>query len=250
MDIFRPNPSSTMAGVFPYHAYQTSDSSAGPLLIAPGDMLKSSGHDLSHPAESSDQSDRISISQQARRLYDASAPAHHQATAPIDLAADTIALYNQIRHERAALSPGDPRVLELTEKLRALLATDDKTMKAEDLDYRLPPVVQTPDSRPQVSDPFISQAIGQPWLEGQLPGISTPKNRQPQRFIPYSQDSGDTAGFSFALPYPAPNASTEAKSFSSHASASSSPGIYRAESGTLEHVHASQTASQRLYRVA
>jgi len=236
-----PHASSAIDGVLPCHiSYRTSDSSADSLLAAPHTIRKDSIRDLPHPAGFSGQCDRVSISREARRLYDAcaSGSASHPAAAPIGLVAENIVLYNQIRRERDALPPGDPRVMELTEKLQTLLMAGDKALNAEDMDYRTPPAIQVPD-----------QAAPQSRLAGPLPDSTMSKNRQDRHFTPYSQDSGDVAGFSFTLPYPSPDASTEATPFSAHASASASLRIHRAESGTLEHV-AGLTPPRRMYRVA
>jgi hypothetical protein len=182
MDNCRLNASSATAAISSCHApYRASESLSEPLRAAPGEMRADPlRRDPPEAAESSPQGDqgirggdRISISPQARRLYDASAP---------------------------------------------LRNTD-------------------------VSDPQDS---------GQASDASMSKNRRLPRFVLYRQDGGDAAGLSHAPSYPAPDASTEATPFSAHASASASasPYIHRAESGTLEHAHAGFTTPRRLYRVA
>ena len=250
MDSLRPNASSALAGVFPYHPpYQASDSPADPRLSGPGEIRNALARDLPHAAESSAQSDRISISPQARRLYDASASNPHPAAA-IGLAAENIVLYNQIRGERDSLPPGDRRIMELTGKLRAVLMAGGETLSAGDMGYRPPPAVQAPyqDSN-EVSDQALPRNIGQSRL-ADWPGTSASKNRQARPFALHSQDSGDVDGFSFALPYPAPDASREAAPILAHASASASPRIHRAGLDTPEHAHANQASARRLYRLA
>jgi len=250
MDSLRPNASSALAGVFPYHPpYQASDSPADPRLSGPGEIRNALARDLPHAAESSAQSDRISISPQARRLYDASASNPHPAAA-IGLAAENIVLYNQIRRERDSLPPNDLRIMELTDKLRAVLMAGGEPLSADDMGYRPPPAVQAPrQSSSEGTDQAVFRKIGQSRLTD-WPGTWASKNRQARRLAPHSQDSGDAAGFSFVLPYPAPDASREAAPFSAHASASASPRLHRAGLDTLEHERANPISARRLYRVA
>ena len=221
MNRLRLNTSSAIDSVIPCHApYQASDSSGDPLPTAPGEIQNGPIRDLSRPAGSSVQGDRISISLQARSLYDVSA-ASHPGTASTGLAEENIALYNQIRHERDTLPPGDPRFLDLTKKLQTVLMAGGKILAPEDIHWT-PQATHTPNPAP-------SQAIEQ------LPNASPPKKRHSRHLSRYSQDSGDT---------------TEAALFSAHASASASSHIHRADLSTLEQTHAGLPTSRRLYRVA
>ena len=244
MDGVRHNTSSALGGMFPYYApYHTSDMSADNLL-SQGEIVRDSGAERLAPAATSGQSDSVSISSQARRLYDASSSVSGPPPAALlGMPSENIALYNQIRRERDALPPGDPRIIELTGKLRAVLMAGEDALSQEDMHYvrRSEAVKQeAPEARANAPEALRTVEHGA--------SASESKNRHMQQ---HTHDSADAPGAA-AAPYVAPNATdtTVAAPLFAQASASSSRLHGYAASGTSESRSLGMSTSGRLYRVA
>ena len=260
MDSVRLN--SSVSGLFPYYApYQSSDLSAECL---PGETPSDSSSGRICQAGASGLGDSVSISPQARRMYDASASsADLAAAAPamatlLNMPAENIALYNQLRRERDTLSPGDPRVIEITGKLRAVLMAGDNPLPLEDRHHvRHAEAAETSPKAGQDTGRDAGQSAkqadaGRETASSASDSSKSRHDRRESRAAAQQAESSDaarpvTAGTSGA------SDTTEGVPLFSHASASfSSPRLYGASSGagTFDRHNLGMSASGRLYRVA
>jgi hypothetical protein len=215
---------SAVAAIFPY---RSSGASPDPLLVAePAAQGEADSGARSAPRPAAAQGDSVSLSDEARFL----AASHNASRAPLgswlNMPAENLALYNELRIERGRLSPGDPRIMELSRKMRALL-TESEPVNPDDRRYAFH------------GDASLVRAEADA-------GPETSKIRQSG---PYS-DSGDAA---FAPPYAAAASSSDAAPNPGQPQASPTPPLpygYGVTGSTDHHSRLVMEASGRLHRIA
>ena len=208
MDSARLHTSSALGGIFPYHVSGTSpDSVHGP----DHDTLESSMSERNLPPLTQT-GDSVSISERARRLHTLSASSRN---ALIGIATENMPLYNQIRQERESLEPGDPRFLELSDKLRAILTAGDKALSPEKVGFFKQH--EGLDAIPLAgTDEPASERHG---LRDRMPNASLSKKQR-------LGATDDSALFAAPLSYSAPESSSDAPLRGTRASSSSPTRLY------------------------
>jgi hypothetical protein len=220
---------SAVAAIFPYCS---SGASPDPLLVAePAAQGQADSGARSAPRPAAAQGDSVSLSDEARFL----AASHNASRTPLgswlNMPAENLALYNELRIERGRLSPGDPRIVELSRKMRALL-TESESVHPEDSRYAV---------RGDASLARAETAVRETDAE--------PEASKIRQSGPYS-DSGDAA---FVPPYAAAASSSDAGPGSGQPQASLTaplPYGYGVTGSTEHHNRFVMDASGRLHRIA
>jgi hypothetical protein len=220
---------SAVGAIFPYCS---SGASPDPLLTAePAAQGQADSGARSAPRPAAAQGDSVSFSDEARFL----AASHNASRAPLgswlNMPAENLALYNELRIERNKLSPGDPRIMELSRKMRALL-TESEPVNPDDRRYAAH------------GDASLTRAETTAREAG-----AGPETSKIGRSGPYS-DSGDAA---FVPPYAAAASSSDAGPGPGQPQASPTPPLpygYGVTGSTEHHNRLVMDASGRLHRIA
>lgn len=266
METNRCNTSSAAGGVFPYYS---SFAAPAPGFAAQSDARITDSADTMHalPVDPA-RGDRISISPQARWMQ---ASSSSLPGSMIQMPPENFALYNQLRRERDTLPPGDPRIMQLTGELRAVLMAGDTPLPPEDRLH-----TATRDQAPRPAAPATAQTLpvapqsANDSANDSARSVVRPTGRPEERdaTTPFGQtgssaasknrhrgvgmhDSADTR-FTTSLPYAPPESSHDSAGRTPYASASASSTAYaHALPGTLEHQRPlNMSHSGRLHRVA
>ncbi len=221
MDSARLNTSSALGGIFPYYVSGTSPET---LYDPVQDTLGDTGANrtsAAHPQIG----DSVSISSHARHLSASSSSAPSPAVPLTGMPSENLALYNQIRRERENLEPGDPRIIELSNKLRAILAAGDKALSPEELGFvkqqSAAPVNATGEAAPapRPVESGESAAADSRYRENRNSNASLSKNQRVAA-------SDDSALFAPHLSYSTPEATADAPPRAMRSSASSPSRLY------------------------
>jgi len=219
METARLNTSSSLGGLFPYHASGTSPE---PLYAPVQDGLQDDPSVNRRLAPSGQTGDSVSISSRARQLYASSSENAVMAVpSMVGMPSENISLYNQIRRERDQLDPGDPRVVELTDKLRALLVAE-KSMTPEEMGF-----IRHPDA--SQSEPRQIHAVQTEEATDQQDSRHAARDNRHNGTASKKQHlhaGDDSSVLAPPLSYSTPDSSAETPVRSMHASSSSSARLH------------------------
>ena len=229
MDSARFHTSSALGGIFPYHV---SGTSPDPVHGPDHDTLESSTAERNLPPLAQT-GDSVSISERARRLHTLSSSSQ---AALVGIATENMPLYNKIRQERENLEPGDPRFLELSDKLRAILTAGDKALSPEKVGF--------------FKNHETLDAVPLAGTDGASPERHALRDRTPNASLSKKQRLGatdDSALFAAPFSYSAPESSADAPLRGTRASSSSPVRLY----GSMPSASSGSSASPTpLHRVA